>query len=140
MDKFQQKIQQAKRYIKVCVDIYEYQRKKGRFFLHEHTWMASSWQLDCIRRIEGYDDVRKVMTHMCQFGMRSRIPGVGSELGLVKKPTGFMTNCVPIANELHKVCPGDHDHVHLMGGRAADAAIYPPDLCDATCRGLARQK
>ena len=35
-EKSQQKLQQAKRYIKFCTDIYEYQRSKGRFFLHEH--------------------------------------------------------------------------------------------------------
>ena len=28
----------------------------------------------------------------------------------------------------------------LVGGRASDAQIYPPDLCDAMCRGIAKQK
>ena len=86
------------------------------------------------------DDVRRVQTHMCQFGMMSRIGGVGSELGPVLKPTGFMTNSVHIANGLQKVCPRDHTHVPLVGGRAAGAAIYPPGLCRAICRGLAAQK
>ena len=27
-----------------------------------------------------------------------------------------------------------------MGGRAAGAAIYPPELCRAICKGLAAQK
>ena len=37
-------------------------------------------------------------------------------------------------------CPGDHEHVHLMGGRASAAQEYPQQLCEAICRGLAAQK
>ena len=37
------------------------------------------------------------------------------------------------------MCPRDYKHVHLVGGRAAGAAIYPPGLCRAICRGLASQ-
>ena len=31
-------------------------------------------------------------------------------------------------------------HQHLMSGRAAAAALYPPALCKAICRGLAKQR
>ena len=139
MLKFEELLDQAKRYVEFCAKIYEYQRKNGRFFLHEHPWLATSWKLECIGRIEAYPDVRKVQTHMCQFGMLSRTGGVGSELGPVLKPTGFLTNCAGIALELSKKCPRDHQHVNLVGGRAAGAAIYPPGLCRAICRGLAAQ-
>ena len=77
---------------------------------------------------------------MCQFGMTSPIAGVGSELGSVLRPTGFMTSCPAIARELARLCPRDHKHVPLVGGRAAGAAIYPEKLCIAICRGLAAQK
>ena len=33
----------------------------------------------------------------------------------------------------------DHDHVPLVGGSAAAAAIYPHKLCCSICRGLAAQ-
>ena len=72
--------------------------------------------------------------------MTSRIGGVGSELGPVLKPTGFMTNSPEIARELARLCPRNHSHVPLVGGRAAGAAIYPEKLCMAICRGLAAQK
>ena len=140
MAKFQERMQQAKRYVKVCVDIYLYQREQGRYFLHEHPWLATSWSLECITSFLEKDDVRRVQTHMCQLGMVSRTGGAGSEVGPVLKPTGFMTNSVHIANELHRLCPRDHKHVHLVGGRAAEAAIYPPGLCKAICKGLAKQK
>ena len=72
--------------------------------------------------------VEKVMGHMCQFGMQSHIgkKGEGEPMGPVKKPTGFASNSWAIRRELNRVCKDPtHDHVPLMGGRAAAAAIYP---------------
>ena len=34
----------------------------------------------------------------------------------------------------------DHSHVPLVGGRAAGAQVYPQMLCEALCRGVARQQ
>ena len=87
--------------------------------------MATSWALDCIIKLEGYDDVSKIRTDMCQFGMTSRIGGVGSDEGPVLKPTGFLTNSPQVARELSRRCPRTHAHVPLVGGCAAGAAIYP---------------
>ena len=43
--------------------------------------MATSWKLKCVTKLENYEDVRKVKTHMRQFGMVPRIAGIGSEVG-----------------------------------------------------------
>ena len=77
---------------------------------------------------------------MCQFLMTSLIERRGGEVGLVKKPNGFMSSSRFIFDELDKNCPGAHDHVPLVAGRAAGAAIYPKMVCKAICRGVARQK
>ena len=53
-----------------------------------------------------------------------------------KKPTRFMTNCPSISKELQRRCDGGHSHQPLVGGRAAWAARYPPELCRAICVGL----
>ena len=105
MAKFNSCMEQAKRYVRFCIKIYNHQRESGRYFLHEHPWLATSWNLDCILKLESHPDVRKVQTHMCQFGMVARSGGVGSALGLVLKPTGFLTNCPAIARELARRCP-----------------------------------
>ena len=63
----------------------------------------------------------------------------GSALGPVLKPTGFLPNCKHVARELSKICPRNHEHVPLLAGRAAAAAIYPHHLCCAICKGLAMQ-
>ena len=39
---------------------------------------------------------------------------------------------------MRRRCSGDHEHDHLLGGKAAAAAIYPPGLCKAIVRGLKR--
>ena len=102
MAKFHERMQQAKRHVKFCTDVYEYQRRKGKHFLHEHPWLATSWDLDCIKKLMSYADVRKVLTNMCQFGVTSRIGGIGSEMGPFKKPTGFelRPNCQRVAQGL----------------------------------------
>ena len=43
MAKFQENIEQAKRYVRFCAKIYEHQREAGRYFLHEHPWLATRW-------------------------------------------------------------------------------------------------
>ena len=139
MEKYELALCKAKRHVKFCAEIYEYQRENGRYFLHEHPWLATIWKMNCMLKLESHSDVQKVQIHMCRFGMLSRIGGVGSELGPVLKPTGFLTNAPLIAAELAKKCLGGHQHVNLLGGRASDAAIYPPGLCRAICRGLAAQ-
>ena len=36
-------------------------------------------------------------------------------------------------------CDGSHIHQPLVNGRAGPAAVYPPALCRAICRGLVKQ-
>ena len=57
----------------------------------------------------------------------------------MKKPTKFITNSECIAEELSKRCNGQHHHVQLKGGKAKAAAVYPPALSKAICRGLKMQ-
>ena len=103
MQKFQFGMEQVRRYVRFCAQIYERQRKHGRLFMHEHFWLATSWSLGVMEKLLAYEDVERVQTHVCQFVMTSRIGGVGSELGLVLKPTGFMTNSPCIAPELARL-------------------------------------
>ena len=59
---------------------------------------------------------------------------------MAKKPTRFMTNSWSIGRELRRKCDGTHPHQPLVDGRAKDAARYPPALCRAICRGIAKEK
>ena len=61
-------------------------------------------------------------------------------MGLVKKPTGFVTSSRCLVEEFSRKCDGGHDHVRLMVGRAAAARVCPEMLCEAICRGVVKQK
>ena len=87
-----------------------------------------------------HPSVEVAQGHMCRFLMTSHIERRGGEVGLVKKPTGFMTSSQCVLQELNKQCTGDHDHVPLVGGRAAGAQVYPQALCEAICKGVSEQK
>ena len=82
MLKFQERMEQAKRYVEFCAKVYKFQIDNGRYFLHEHPYLATSWGLDCIAKLMNREDVTRVLTHMCQFGMTSRAGGKGSEFVL----------------------------------------------------------
>ena len=67
MAKFQEGIEQAKRYVRSCAKIYKHQREAGRYVLHEQSWLATRWFLPEIEEIQSHDDVQRVRTDMCQF-------------------------------------------------------------------------
>ena len=102
-------LEQAKRYVRFCIKIYDHQRAKGRYFLHEHPWLATSWFMPEMDRLAEEIGVYRERTDMCQFGMLSRTAGIGSAMGHVLKPTAFLTNSKHIFRELARRCPRDHD-------------------------------
>ena len=105
-------------------------------FLHEHPQSASSWNLDILKKFIKQVKPHLVNSHMCAFGMTS-VDEHGR--GHVLKPTTFMTNSSHLARKLDKQCNRNHRHVHLMNGRAKDAAIYPDQLCNEICKGIREQ-
>ena len=99
-----------------------------------------SWGLPCIQDVTSHPAVELVQGHMCRFRMTTRIGTKNGARGLVKKPTGSLSSIRCVRQELNKKCIGDHSHVPLVGGRAAGAQVYPQMLCEAICRGVARQQ
>ena len=92
---------------------------QGRYFAHEHPWMAKSWYLPEIDEITKMPGVRVVLGNMCRFGTAAGDTASG-QVRPVNKPTGFMTNSWCVAEELGKVGAGDR--------RVAAASIYPQKL------------
>ena len=50
-----------------------------------------------------------------------------------------MSNSKEIIEAIDRACDGKHTHQPLLNGRAGPAAIYPPTLCQAICKGLVKQ-
>ena len=93
----------AVKHIEFCCSLYRYQLEQGRHFLHEHPWTAKSRNLDCIDKIMKHPAVGTTQTHMCRFLMTTHIEHRGGEVGLVKKPTGFMSSSPYVLTELQNM-------------------------------------
>jgi len=133
----EQVINYGKRHLEFCAKLYKIQHENHLYFLHEHPWGASSWKEKCITELLDLEGVQRVKSHMCAFGMRDSDHQGG---GLVKEPTGSMTNAFRIAEELEKPCCSDHRHVVLIGGgRARRAQVYPGELCKGIIFGVRNQ-
>ena len=124
-------------HVAFCFEMYEVQRRAGRYFMHEHPSAASSWNRPEVLEMLLKEDVELVEVDMCHFGM------VGSdELGeaLVRKRTKVLTNSCEVARRIAQRCDGQHRHIHLVGGRAKKAQLYPRAFSRAVCEGIAAQK
>ena len=129
------------RHLSFCCELYEYQARHGRYFLHEHPAQAMSWCTDVVKKIMNLEGVERTVGHQCQYGAQS-------DGQPIKKPTGFMSNCPGIRKALSKICSGRHgqcsraeggDHILCNGRVARMAAIFPLKLCKAILSGLRSQ-
>ena len=78
--------------------------------------------------------VKTTVSDQCQYGLVT--PGPGGEMLPAKKPTKWASSSPQMLARQSKRCPGDHEHQHLTGGRAAQAAFYPPPLVTNILRGI----
>ena len=78
---------------------------------------------------------------MCQFGMTTTLNG---QVGLVRKPTTFLTNSPEVAKRLDQRCSmscrGRTQHIAIQGSRARLAQQYPVGLCRAVAEGVKAEK
>ena len=137
---FELRLEKAKRHIRFCCKLYKLQMSMGRYWLHEHPWLAKSWDMKEVRDILADPRTMIVRADQCQFGLTAPIGHKDGPRGPAQKPTGFMGNSWCIMEQLDRRCKKDHQHVHLMEGKAKGAAIYTPELCATICQGLKAQK
>jgi hypothetical protein len=95
-----------------------------------------------ITELMAHAEVGSVVLHICAFGMTS-----ADEHGEapVKKGTRLMSSSGEILKRVDRKCSNGsggtpHRHVHLIQGRTKAAQVYPRDLADSICEGIAAQK
>ena len=68
-----EEVEKVKTYGKVhldfCAELYQEQINNKLYFLHEHPHDAASWKENSIKSILAQENVVKVKSHMCAFGM-----------------------------------------------------------------------
>ena len=85
----QSKLDEGRRRLEFCTQLYEQQMQRGKLFLHDHPNTARSRREPCIQRVCEMPFVQRITGDMCRQGM------VGQDehgVALVKKPSGYITN------------------------------------------------
>ena len=137
---------QACAHMQFVAQLYLDQILDGRYFLHEHPKHASSWELECMRRLRLIPGVNVVRGDQCQYGAEApHGPNKGSP---VLKPTGFMSNSAEVLREMSRRCSGKGSqcsrptggrHTPCQGNICKDMAKYLRELCKAVLRGISAQ-
>ena len=134
----------GRHHLETAVRFYRNQMRRGRYFLHEHPKSAKSWQEPCMVDLVATEGVYKVTGPMCRWQMMATDPRDG-QTGHVLKETSWVTNSPVLAAILQGICSNKtgsapwHRHVHLIGGIAAAAAVYPPALVEGVLKGIRQQ-
>ena len=144
-------------HMEFVTQLYRDQVAEGRYFLHEHPQFASSWDLECVKRLMQLPGVDRTRGDQCQYGAEA--PHGPMKGWPVMKPTGFMSNSPEILKALSKRCTGSRasasegaagtgtwcsrkqggKHAPCAGSICREMAKYPRELCRAVISGLTAQ-
>ena len=137
------RLQEARRHLSLCFQMYNKQHDEGRLFLHEHPHGAGSWREPCVERLLSRSGVWWVRNDQCEAGQGITMPD--GEWISARKTTGWITNSRCIADELASFqCRNrdpdaePHAHAWLVNGRAKATEVYPEVLVSSILRGLRR--
>ena len=117
-------LNEGRRHLHFVISLYKIELEEGRQFLHERPQGASSWRDPQMLKLLNHRRVKTTVSDQCQYGLLT--PSSGGEMLPAKKPTKWASSSLPMLARFSKRCPGDHEHQHLTGGRATQAAFYPP--------------
>ena len=151
-------MEDAKKHVKFCIELYMEQVRGGRYFLHEHPENATSWQMPEVIELAAQAGVGMTVCDMCAYGME--ITDKDGE-ALVRKSTKVLTNADEVAKRISRRCSNRkefgeslippltrlqpklrarHRHADILGGHARQCQVYPREFCKEVCAGVAAQK
>eukprot|EP00972_Heterocapsa_arctica_P095582 14095721-Heterocapsa_arctica.AAC.1 len=142
-ERVEAKISEGRGQLLNSIRLYKKQIEAARYCLHEHPMGNTSWsEPEMIEFEKETPGVIRVTCPMCRWGMTATDE---QGEGLVRKETCYLTNSPAIAEQLTGKCTNltgaeeYHRHVHLVGGRAKNAEMYPPMLVEAILSGIVKQ-
>ena len=131
-------------HLKLCCRVYPWQVDRECYFLHEHSWSASSWKLPHHASDGKVHGVRLICGDQCPFGQAGKGPD-----GVVRLASGWLTYSACVGGELDiRCCKGSggntprlyqHEHVWLISGRARATERYPLKLVAPVLKGIRAQ-
>ena len=121
-------VQQRVGHTVFAIKLYRIQAEAAKYFINEGPRSTSSWKLQEVQELLHDPNTNQTNTDMRRFGMMIE-DKIGD--GLVKKPTGFLTNSEHVKEQLSKKGTEGHRHVQLMEGKARACQVYPEKLVRA---------
>ena len=97
-EEVQRRLARARILLWFTADVYAWQIRRGRYFLHEHPVGALSWEMEETERIAAMPHVSTITSDGCMFGMRA-MSRSGEELP-ARKPTKWMGNAPKLLEQL----------------------------------------
>ena len=127
-------MKEAKAHLHFVIYLYHIQLAEGRHFLHEHPQGATSWKDPRVLRFLKHPKVGTTVADQCMYGLTTKDAN-GKEVK-AKTPTQWASSAPHMLKRLSTRCDRTHTHQHLISGRAAAAAYYPPKLISQILRGM----
>ena len=109
-DLFQKKLEDAKKHVRVCVEIYRMQIASGRFFLQEHPNSASSWAMPEVLGMAALAGVDTTVYDMCAYGI---VAEDKDGVAPAKKRTRLMSNASEVLKRIGRQCSNKESGVAL---------------------------
>ena len=116
---------------------YKYQLADDRHILHGHPAGASSWARDKVMELVAHPRVGSVVGHQSRYGQWARAED-GSKQPVLKATRRMIS--APEDRSGWGANAAGRGHPALSSGRAAAAAVDPPQLCRAILRGAEAQR
>lgn len=116
----------------------------GSFWTFENPKNSYLWKIPEVVALLNRDSTHVAYLDQCAYGLK--VPNTEGKSGFCKKQTVFAGN-FPMIASLGRECPGNHNHVHAVGGvrtktgwrqRSELAGHYPAQLCDAYAVAVSR--
>ena len=122
--------EQAAPHGRFCGELALVQDKSKRYFVCENP--EDSWLFEPPwPEVLAEPSTIKIIADQCIMGLRTK------EGHLAKKPTVLVSNSEHLLKPFEpRKCKGDHEHGHLVGGRAAAAQVWPWDFANRTVQGI----
>ena len=118
-ERVKQMLAEGRVHLEFVARLYRRQIANGKWFIHEQPATALSWDERPILNILAHHDVRLVVADQCQYGLTAPSSN-GSRLPALK-PTKFIANAGPLADQLRRRC--DRQHTHTNNWWATDVPM-----------------
>ncbi len=110
-------------------------QESNKYVLFEHPRASKPWKRYIINEAEARLGMKIYRCDQCYFATQEHTDRHGTS-GLIKKPTGFMTNCRKVGDNLSKTGMACHEHVDVFGDLSQKSQACSVHLVRAVLSGL----